>query len=245
VTAVIEPLERPPETHSSRCRFARAPAALEHEWLVTNGLGGFACGTVAQANTRRYHGLLIAALRPPVERTLMVAKVDATARSGGRLLQLGCNEFADGTLAPRGFELLTDFRLEHGIPVWTYALEDARLEQRIWMAHARNTACLQFTLRHARRTLELELVPLCTYRDYHGNTRGGWTPGVTPEDRGCTITAYPGAHSYRLYVDRGRFHIRPEWYWKFLHRKEIERGLDAVEDLFRPGLIEAQLPPWR
>jgi predicted glycogen debranching enzyme len=243
VTAVIEPVERPAETQLSRCRFARAPAALEHEWLVTNGLGGFACGTVAQANTRRYHGLLVAALRPPVERTLMLAKVDATVRAGGRLSQLGCNEFADGTLAPRGFELLSDFRLERGIPVWTFALQDTLLEQCVWMPHARNTVCLQLTLRHARGPLELELVPLCTYRDYHGNTRGGWTLDVTPEACGCMVTAYPGARPYHLYVDRGRFHSRPDWYWKFLHREEIKRGLDAVEDLFRPGLFEAQLSP--
>jgi predicted glycogen debranching enzyme len=244
---VIEPLARPEtqgtQTQLSRCRFARAPAALEHEWLVTNGLGGFACGTVAQANTRRYHGLLIAALRPPVERTLMVAKVDATVRSGGRVFQLGCNEFADGTLAPRGFELLSDFRLEHGIPVWTYALKDALLEQRIWMPHARNTTCLQFTLHRTAGALELELVPLCTYRDYHGHTQGGWTLDVAPEERGCRVTAHPGARPCHLFVDRGRFHLRPDWYWRFLHREEMERGLDGLEDLFRPGVIEAQLAP--
>ncbi len=72
-------------TRLSRCRFTRLPSALEHEWLVTNGLGGFACGPVAQANSRRYHGVPIAALAPPVERPLMDAKVDATGRSGGRV----------------------------------------------------------------------------------------------------------------------------------------------------------------
>jgi len=79
----------------------------------------------------------------------MLAKVGAMVRYGEAVFSLGCNEFADGTLAPRGFELLSDFRLDHGIPVWTYALRDALLEQRIWMQHTRNTACLSFTVRHA------------------------------------------------------------------------------------------------
>ena len=135
----------------SRSEFAARDNALGREWLVTNGLGGFACGTVAQANTRRYHGLLIAALTPPVGRTLMVAKLDAIARYQESPFELACNEFADGTIAPQGFAHLAQFHLEDGIPVWTYALAAARLEQRIWMAHGENTTYVSFTLRSCRR----------------------------------------------------------------------------------------------
>jgi predicted glycogen debranching enzyme len=129
----------------SRSSFTRLPAALEREWLVTNGLGGFASGTIALANTRRSHALLVTALRPPLERTVLVAKVDITARCGDDLFALACNEFADGAIAPRGFELLEDFRLDHGIPVWTYALKDARLEQRVWMQRGYTTSGLSLT----------------------------------------------------------------------------------------------------
>ena len=76
--------------------------AFAREWLVTNALGGFACGTLAQANTRRYHGLLVASLRPPVQRVVMVAKLEVLARYRGETCERGCNEFADGTIAPRG-----------------------------------------------------------------------------------------------------------------------------------------------
>src|SRR5689334_7327754 len=101
----------------SRQEMNHSDAALGREWLVTNGLGGFASGTVALANTRRYHGLLVASLRPPVDRVLMVAKLDVTARYRGARFELGTNEFADGTLAPRGFEAMIAFHLEGTMPV--------------------------------------------------------------------------------------------------------------------------------
>ena len=218
-------------------------ASFDREWLVTNGLGGFACGTIALANTRRYHGLLIASLSPPVERVVMVAKADATVRYRGLTFQLGCNEFKDGTVAPRGFELLIAFRCEDGVPVWTYGLADAVLEQRIWMADGRNTTYLTFTLRSGGDKAEIEVVPLCTYRDYHSHAHGEHAPEVSLEERGCRITALPQARAYRLLIDRGEFEAAPDWYWGFHHRAEQARGLDADEDLFRPGVFRAKLNP--
>jgi predicted glycogen debranching enzyme len=226
-----------------RSDFADRDNALAREWLVTNGAGGFACGTVAQANTRRYHGLLIAALAPPVERTLMVAKLDVTVRYQERDIGLACNEYADGTISPQGFTQLAAFHLEDGVPVWTYALGVARLEQRIWMAHGRNTTYVSFTLRHASQAVELSLLPLCTYRDYHTHTQGGWPLDVGSEARGCRVSAFTGARPFRLLIDRGKFIAGTEWYWHFRHRTEAERGLDALEDLFRPGTFHARLAP--
>ena len=226
-----------------RSDFADSSNAFDREWLVTNALGGFACGTVAQANTRRYHGLLVASLQPPVQRVVMVAKVEVLARYQAREYQLGCNEFADGTIAPRGLELLSSFADHDGVPVWTYTCADALLEQRVWMAHGRNTTYLTFKLREAGSALDLELRPLCTYRDHHAHTRGGWTLEVVPEERGCRVTAFTGARPYRVLIDRGEFHSEPDWYWNFFHRAEADRGLDAQEDLFRPGTFRARLEP--
>ena len=227
----------------SRASFAHSANALEREWLVTNGLGGFACASVALANTRRYHGVLVASLRPPVQRVLMVAKVEPTVRYRGAEFRLGCSEFADGTLAPRGFEWLSAFRLDDGLPTWTYALADALLEQRIWMADGCNTTYVSFTLSVASAPVDLELLPLCTYRDYHSQTRGGWGLAVDPEERGCRVTAFTGAQPYRLLTDRGEFALSTDWYWNFHHRVEAQRGLEAQEDLFRPGLFRARLEP--
>jgi predicted glycogen debranching enzyme len=222
---------------------ADADAALSREWLVTNGLGGFASGTVGQANTRRYHGLLVAALRPPVDRVVMVAKLDATATYRGERFELAANEYAGSTIAPRGFERLSEFRLDGTMPVWTYSFADAVLEQRVWMAYGRNTTYVSFTLRVATEPVELELLPLCTYRDYHSHGHGGWSLDVESQARGCNVTAFQGARPYRLITDAGEFTPSPDWYWRFHHRAEAERGLDAEEDLFRPGFFRARLSP--
>src|SRR6202453_1613513 len=106
--------------------------AVGREWLVTNGLGGYACGTVALANTRRYHAFLMASLAPPVERTLLVAKVDVTVEYLGRAHPLFANEFAGGSIDPRGFVRIESFFVQDGVPVWRFAIADALLEQRIY-----------------------------------------------------------------------------------------------------------------
>ena len=221
--------------------FAQASNALNREWLLTNGLGGFASGTVAQANTRRYHGLLVAALRPPLERVLLLAKLDASIRYGGAEWALGCNEFADGTLAPHGYRHLSAFSLELGTPTWTYACADALLQQRIWMGRDSNTTYVAFSVLAATQALDLELLPLCTYRDYHSHAHGGWQLDVAVQDRSFVITAFPGARPYSLGIDRGDVIPGADWYWGFRHRTETQRGLDADEDLYKPGTFRVKL----
>jgi predicted glycogen debranching enzyme len=218
-----------------RSCIAEQPGALSREWLVTNELGGFASGTISQANTRRYHGWLVASLRPPVDRVVMVSKADVTVILDGQRYPIGCNEFADGTLSPQGFQYLTSFQIADGIPTWVYVIEDTVLEQRIWMASGRNTTYVTFTVRGSRSDIELEINPLCTYRDYHSHTQGGWAMDVRAEPRACTVTAFPGARPYRVLMDRGEFSRNPEWYWRFRHRTEAERGLDDAEDLLSVG----------
>ena len=110
-------------------------AAEAREWLVTNGIGGFACGTVAGTLTRRYHGLLVAALPPSVDRTLLVSKIDEVVEYDGQSYALGANRWAGGAIDPRGYLHIERFRLEGTMPVWTFACADALLEKRIWMEH--------------------------------------------------------------------------------------------------------------
>jgi len=111
-------------------------AAESREWLVTNGIGGYASGTIAGSQTRRYHGLLVAALQPPVGRTQLVSAIDEIAHYAGEDFSLATHRWASGAVEPKGFLLLEDFRLEGSTPVWTYALSDALLEKRIWMRQA-------------------------------------------------------------------------------------------------------------
>jgi predicted glycogen debranching enzyme len=233
-----------PTIELSRGEIDRFDNAVAREWLVTKGLGGFAAGTVAGACTRRYHGLLVASLRPPVERTVMVAKLETFAHYDGRSFALTSNEFDGGTIDPQGFVYLESFELEGSVPVWRYVLGDARLEQRITMVHGENTTVVSFTLVGASAPLEIEIRPLCTYRDYHSHTRGeGWRLGYTARASSCEIEAFAGARPYRLVVDHGRFEDAAAWYWNFRHRVETCRGLDDREDLFCPGRFVVELRP--
>ena len=215
--------------------------AVRREWLVTNGLGGYACGTVALANTRRYHAFLMASLAPPVERTLLVAKVDVSVDYLGHRYALASNEFADGTVDPRGFVEIESFAVIDGIPVWRYALADALLEQRIFMAPGANVSYLTLELKRASAPARIELKPLTAYRDFHGHEQGGKRFAVDARHAGCTLRAFEGARPFHLEMDRGRFAPGGEWYWNFFHREEAARGLDALEDLFVPGMFHAEI----
>jgi predicted glycogen debranching enzyme len=216
-------------------------AVSRREWIVTNGIGGYAAGTVGGVNTRRYHGLLVAALAPPVERTAMVAKLDATVRYHDMIVPLASNEFADGTVAPHGYRQLAAFRLDGLLPVWTWLVGDALIEQCVWMTHGRNTTYVTYRLVRASGPVELELTPLCTYRDYHWQHRGRRDADIRALDNGFEVVAYRGARPYRVLLEQGQFELTPDWYWNFKHREEGARGLDDVEDLLRPAVIRVPL----
>jgi predicted glycogen debranching enzyme len=215
---------------------------------VTNSLGGFACGTVAGANTRRYHGFLVASLRPPVERMLLVAKVELSVNYRavdylGRSIDLSCNEFADGVISGQGFVHLESFAVRDGIPTWRYALGDAVIEQQIFMSPGTNTSYLRVELLRASQPLRLTLKPLVTYRDYHSHGRGAQAFQLDSDTHHCTVRAFDGARPYRITISQGRFSAAPEWYWNFRHRVEAERGLDELEDLWMPGTFATDLVP--
>src|ERR1700722_7135599 len=119
-------------------------SATSREWLVTNGLGGYASGTISGILTRRYHGLLIAALEPPGGRTLLVSKLDEIVAYDGRSFELGANRWADGSVAPTGFRFIERFRLEGTMPVWTFVCADAVIEKRVWMQDGANTTFVRY-----------------------------------------------------------------------------------------------------
>ena len=121
-------------------------AAASREWLVTNGIGGFACGTLAGVLARRYHGLLIAALNPPLGRTLLVTKLDERLFYGGSDYAIFANRWLDGSVNPRGYFYIHQFYLEGAVPVWEYACGDALLEKRIWMQPGENTTYVRYRL---------------------------------------------------------------------------------------------------
>jgi predicted glycogen debranching enzyme len=218
--------------------------AERREWLCANGIGGFASGTIAGLATRRYHGLLVAALAPPLGRTLLVAKADESVVYGGRTYALGTNRWADGTVAPSGYLHLERFRLEGTTPVWTYACADALLEKRVFMEPGANTTYVTYRPVRASGSVDLELRLLANYRDYHATTRGpGWTMRVEPTPGGLGVTAFDGAHRFVLLADAGEVRAAHTWYERFQLAREQERGLDFHDDHLHVGTVRATLAP--
>ncbi|TMD37469.1 MAG: hypothetical protein E6J04_03885, partial [Chloroflexi bacterium] len=235
---------------------ANVQLGLDREWLVTNGLGGYAAGSIEGATTRSYHGLLVAALRPPVERTVLVTKIDETVTfPDGLTLKLGVNEYQDGTIDPQGYKYLAKVALEGDIPCFTYELEGMlTLEKRIWMEYGQNTTYVQYMLHGAfdegseRRTDELTvaLYPFCVYRDHHSATQGSpdWHFLVENEGEYCRVRANEDAIALTMIAGPSA-HFTPtgEWYWNVFHRRERERGLPDHEDVYQPGYFRIQLTP--
>src|SRR5947208_2534275 len=218
--------------------------AERREWLCTNGLGGFASGTVAGTLTRRYHGLLVAALRPPVGRTLLAAKLDETIAYDGLATALGANRWANGMVAPQGFRALESFALEGTTPIWTYAVGDALLEKRVWMEQGANTTYVRYRLLRGRAPAALALDALVNYRDAHSLTRSnGWRMMVTTVTHGLRVLAFEGARPLVILAEGAAAEPAHTWYERFDLPREHERGLDAREDHLHAGTLRASLAP--
>jgi predicted glycogen debranching enzyme len=189
-------------------------AALE--WLETNGLGGWASSTVCFANTRRYHGLLVAAAE--TERRVLVAKLDETVDG----VALATNRFP-GAIHPRGFEHIVSFA-RNVFPVWEYEVGGVRLRKTVVAPRGENTTIVLYEVLAAPAPFELRLAPFLAGRDYHAlQHRGGSVDHVNID--------VPGS----------RFESAPDWWLNFVYDREEERGLDALEDLWTPGVYVVTL----
>jgi predicted glycogen debranching enzyme len=217
-------------------------AAESREWLVTNGIGGYASGTIAGSLKRRYHGLLIAALQPPVGRTQLVATIDEVAHYAGADFSLATHRWTSGAVDPKGFLYLESFHLEGAKPVWTYALADALLEKRVWMRQGENTTYIQYTLVRGSSPVEMELKALVNFRDFHSLTHaGGWHMKIEPVEHGVKVLAFDGAAPFYLKSSLATCESRHEWYLGCYFGEETERGLEDREDRLFAALFRAKL----
>jgi predicted glycogen debranching enzyme len=206
-------------------------SAEPREWLVTNGMGGYASGTVAGLLTRRYHGLLVAALQPPLGRTLLLAKLDETVEYDNLTYALHTNRWAGGSVEPHGYRHIESFALEGTIPTWKFACADALLEKRIWMEHGANTTYVRYTLRRATQPLSLTLKAFVNYRDYHGSTQGSdWQMNVDRIEGGIKIAAFDKATPLYLSIDTATATPAHNWHYNFDLAVERYRVLSDRED---------------
>jgi predicted glycogen debranching enzyme len=215
-------------------------AALSREWLVTNGLGGYASGTLTGGNTRRYHGLLVASMNPPVQRMVLLAALEEWVVSAGvDPLPLSAQEYWDGTVFPEGFRRLDEVEVEGMLPVFRWTVADRTIEKRVWMQHGVNRTVVSYQLRQGA-PLTLQVRPLFAHRDYHQQRHGQGAFDTAETNDGWIVDA-EGVRSYFEVRPAPVVRSHPDWYWRILHRAERERGLDDEEDLFTPGVVEINL----
>jgi predicted glycogen debranching enzyme len=222
---------------------ANLDTALRHEWLETNGIGGFSGASITGANTRRYHGLLTAATKPPVGRMVLLSKLEETLIIGERRFDLSTNQY-QGAIHPRGFELLTGFRLDP-FPISTFEVEGVQIEKSVFMPQGSNTVVVEYRVLSCPRkqALHLEVRPLIAFRDYHSLTHenGALDPTLQQEPGMVSIRPYDGVP--RLYLAHNASQVEPhsDWYRQFFYAVEAERGLDTTEDLFNFAVLTFEI----
>jgi predicted glycogen debranching enzyme len=207
------------------------PASERREWLVTSGIGGYACGTISGMATRRYHGLLIAATQPPVGRTLLVTGLLETALYDELEYELSTTRLDRSEVEPEGYQHIERFRLEGTIPVWTFAFGDAQLEKRVWMQHGANTTYIQYHLVRALLPVKLNLAVMVNHREAHATSgRGTLNMQAENTEHGVRITPQDGDPFFVL-TDRAHLTNEPQGYTVDQYLSiEAQRGFRDVRD---------------
>jgi 4-alpha-glucanotransferase len=203
--------------------------AERREWWLANGVGGYAAGTVAGTLTRRYHGLLIAPVTPPLGRFLVLAKADARVIDGEREYPLFSNRWGGGSIDPAGHLSIESFRLEGRMPVWTFACGEARIEQRIWLEPGANVSYVVFRLARGTlnpiRSLSLKIALLVNARDHHSSGRPHAFAPAIESDGGELRVCHPGWFTLYVKARGGQIATQSDWYDNFDLPLERERGL--------------------
>jgi len=215
--------------------------AIQHEWLETNGLGGWAGSSIIGCNTRRYNGLLVAATVPPAERMNLVSKLDETIILNNQRFELSTNSYGD-VVSPQGYQYLSSFT-KHLFPEWTYEVNGIRLSKTIAMVHGENTTLIVYKVEKAELSFVLELLPLISARGYH-LLQHAYNNIFWDVEFGNGIfknQPFYGAPNIYISVPGATYKHDPRWFYRFNYAVERYRGLDFEEDLFNHGVFTIEL----
>jgi len=220
--------------------------ATEREWLLANGLGGYASSTLCGMQTRRYHGLLVAALHPPGGRTLLVSKLDEEITLDGRSYPLATNEYP-GTIHPRGFEALREFELTGDAVIMRFAAGGAELEKCVWVTPGENTTRVRYR-NTGQLPYPLTVTALVNARDFHGETSAEsihFDITATRAPAGPVVQVCPWwmAEGFWLTADAGEWEEAKYWFYQMTYCWERRRGLQDHDNHFSPGRFHCALQP--
>lgn len=212
----------------------------DREWLVTNGLGGYASSTLAGANSRRYHGLLVAAQNPPTNRQVLVSKVEETLLTEQGVVALSSNRYGE-FVHPQGWQHLVSFeRLP--LPTWVYQVTEHQITKTVYMVQNANTTVVAYQ-NQGKTAITLQLMPLFVQRDYHSlfHQSEFFDYYIAQTKPHLKLYAHYGAQPLYWAFSAGTFVENRAWYNQFTYRKEQKRGLDFQEDAYTVGYVEVRL----
>ncbi len=215
--------------------------AVQDEWLETNGLGGWAGSSIIGCNTRRYHGLLVAATVPPTERMNLVNKLDETIILSNQRFDLSTNDYGN-VISPQGYQYLSSFKKDL-FPEWIYEVNGIKLTKTIAMVHGENTTLIIYKVEKANEPFILELLPLISARGYHSlqHAYNNIFWDVQFENGIFKNQPFYGAPNIYLSVPGATYKHDPRWFYRFNYAVEKYRGLDFEEDLFNHGMFTLEL----
>jgi len=219
---------------------ARPDALLDREWLLTNSRGGFASGTIAACNTRRYHGLLVGSLTPPANRVVGLSSCREVIRVEGVEVDLGNFEFA-GRLALNGLRYAVSFRSDTGVH-FDYDLGVLRMTRSLYLLPEIDTVAIVYTFSNVCRRCEMEVRPFAAMRDFHALQKSHMPFTAEWIDDGLAVRA-ENSQTGELFLlsDHMWFQNDPQWWYNFFYRKEKQRGQDCIEDLWSPGTFKCRI----
>lgn len=216
--------------------------ATRKEWLDTNGIGGYASSTAINCHTRKYHGLLVASLKEPRGRYVLLSKMESSLVHEGKTFILSTNKYP-GVYHPTGHQFVDGF--EQGLyPAITFRIGDAVISKSFLMVQGSNTVLVKYELLEGKVKPTLRIRPMLAYRDVHTLTRENMflRPKTYPEKNGCKIQPYEGMPPLYMGTNRqSEFYPGPKWTYNVEYLAERDRGFDYQEDLFCPGMFETVL----
>jgi predicted glycogen debranching enzyme len=214
---------------------------LQLEWLETNGLGGWSGSSLYGCNTRRYHGLLMAAIKPPAERMLLVSKLDETIILDGNHYDLGTNDYGD-TIFPQGFQMLSSFKRDL-FPEWIFEVSNVRIRKTITMVNGENTTLIRYEVLNTDGPFILQLQTLIAARRYHElqHAYNNIFWNIDFKNGLFHNQPFQGAPDIYISVPGSTYQSVNKWYYNFNYLQEKYRGLDFQEDLFNHGLFSVHL----
>jgi predicted glycogen debranching enzyme len=232
-----------PSIALNREKLSRFEEAIKQEWIITNGLGGYASSTVLGINTRKYHGVLVAAFHPPGDRRVCLAKMDEEISVGNNIYPLYANEFENG-IFPKGHLFLKEFSVSP-FPKYVYAVHDVEIQKIIFMPHERNAVLTFYKgLNKSVLDVKIRVFPLINSRHMHSVTDRWKTFGTITqkqEDKEVEICFSNPKSVLRMKTTSGHYHAAEKWIEKIFYREEAMRGETCSEDCFQPGYVEVEV----